>query len=106
MARYFTLYSRYMPMSSAFEGQKTSSLRFWTLHLESKKAVGSLQHFAICISDLAEDIKALNCGTEMSNERLALLLYADHRFDWTVRSTTATDTRYIAEVVYRMATYS
>ena len=34
-------------------------------------------HFAIYINDLAEEIKALNCGIEIGDEQLALLLYAD-----------------------------
>ena len=33
--------------------------------------------FAIYINDLAEEIKALNCGIEIGDEQLALFLYAD-----------------------------
>ena len=33
--------------------------------------------FALYINDLAEEIKTLNCGVELGNEQLALLLYAD-----------------------------
>lgn len=33
--------------------------------------------FALYVNDLAEEIKALNCGIEMVGDRLALLLYAD-----------------------------
>ena len=33
--------------------------------------------FAIYIDDLAEEITALNCGIEIGDEQLAILLYAD-----------------------------
>ena len=33
--------------------------------------------FAIYINDLAEEIKSLNCGLEIGDDQLALLLYAD-----------------------------
>ena len=33
--------------------------------------------FALYVNDLAEEIKALNCGIEMGDDQLALLLYAD-----------------------------
>ena len=33
--------------------------------------------FALYINDLAEEIKTLNCGVELGNGQLALLLYAD-----------------------------